>query len=527
VHDVRRQQWFLLDVHIAQTFAQYAKNPSWFRVEAGARGRAAHLTFWALLFIAFPLAVTPKTWVDSVPADLVTLPQNGFAEVLIPKLLIFGAVWGLGVRLCLVYFRRQLPLGATPSPLYAPFCWLALFLAASLAVGLSNPSSLGLSLPGFASRYESVAFALLEAAWYALTMITAGLMASRVLREGVPLHLMALGACGVGFWTLLQAYGVDPLNLPAPGIGVGANVRASLGHQAYVAAFLAVVLVFWTNWRLLLDRVRALDMMIVALLTASLVASGGRAGLIAALVVLSGLAVTQLRRSPRQLLLLGGVIMVASVLTLSTSPHAQGRLQRLSSAVQGDDPATNSRVVFWQLGLRAIAERPLMGYGVDTFGDVAWWFATPKQADALVKELLPREDAGGVLRIGKLALFRKDGKLELGTLEPYRIHNYLLDLAFASGVPVTLLFLGFVLSSLHILFRTGTALSWATALALLTYLLYGAVWFATPNVDPLVWGLVGLGLGCSDRTAQPASRVPTGRGGERAGLEVSSVNRCT
>ncbi len=456
--------------------------------------------------------MVPNTWSDRVPADLVNLPQNGFAEVLIPKLFIFAVVWGLGVRLCFAYFRKPPPSGTTSSPLYAPFCWLALFLAASLVVGLSNPSSLGLSLPGFPSRYESVMFAVLEAAWYALTMIAAGLMASRVLREGVPLHLMACGACGVGLWTLLQAYGVDLPGLTDSGVGVGANVRATLGHQAYVAAFLAVALVFWTCWRLLLDRLRALDVVIVALLTASLVASGGRAGLLAALIVLLGLAVTRRRRSPWQLLLVGGVIVFASVLTLSTSPHAQGRLQRFSSAVQGDDPATNSRVVFWQLGLRAIAERPLMGYGVDTFGDVAWWFATPRQADALVKELLPREDAGDVLRVGKLALYHRDGDdgLKFKVLEPYRIHNYLLDIAFASGVPVTLLFLGFVLSSLRLLFQTKTALSIATALALLTYLLYGTVWFATLNVDPLVWGLVGLGLGCSGRTAQPVSRIPIG-----------------
>lgn len=513
---MRRPRWFFHNIYVSYAFAQLPKNHSWFRVTypVRAHSRAAHLTFWALLFVAFPLAVVPKTWSNRVPADLVTLPQNGFAEVLIPKLFVFAAVWGLGVRLCFVHFLKRPPSRATPLPLYAPFGWLTLFLAASLVVSLSNPSSLGLSLPSFVSRYESVAFALLEAAWYALTMIAAGLMASRVLREGVPLHLMALGACGVGLWTLLQAYGVDLPGLTDPGVGAGANVRASLGHQAYVAAFLAVVLVFWTTWRLLLNRLRALDVVIVALLTASLVASGGRAGLLAALVVLSGLAVTRLRRSPRQLLLLGSVIVFVSVLTLSTSPHAQGRLQRLSSAVQGDDPAMNSRVVFWQLGLRAIAERPLTGYGVDTFGDVAWWFATPAQADAMVKELLPREDAGDVLRVGKLALYRKGGGLEFEALEPYRIHNYLLDLAFASGVPATLLFLGFVLSSLRLLFRTGTALSWATALALLTYLLYGTVWFATPNVDPLVWGLVGLGLGCGDRTAQPASRIPTGRGGE-------------
>lgn len=50
--------------------------------------------------------MVPKTQMDRVSADLATLAQNGFAEVLIPKLIVFGAVWRLGVRLCFVIFLK-------------------------------------------------------------------------------------------------------------------------------------------------------------------------------------------------------------------------------------------------------------------------------------------------------------------------------------------------------------------------------------------------------------------------------------
>ncbi len=189
-------------------------------------------------------------------------------------------------------------------------------------------------------------------------------------------------------------------------------------------------------------------------------------------------------------------MLAASLLTLATSPHAQTRLERLGIAVQGQDPATSHRLIFWQVGLRAIFERPLSGYGIDAFGNAAWFFASPEEAREMITEFLPRETAEQSLRLGKLVLYRNpEAGLVLAALEPYRIHNYLLDIAFASGVPVALLFMGFIAASLRALYRARTPLSLATALALLTYLLYGMAWFATPNVDPLVWGLLGLGLG--------------------------------
>lgn len=453
----------------------------------------------------------PKVLLEAVPQTLITFPENGFAEVLIPKLAVFAVFWSLGAWLCVKLWRlgRFRPLHAA-SPLRAPFLWLTLFLLGSVVVSLLNPAPLGLSLPLIDNRYESILFGLLETAWYALTFLAAGVLSSRVLRPELPLHLMALGATAAGGWALLEAYGVDPMRLIDENARVGINVQATLGHQGYVAAFVAVVLVFWTTWRLLQNRLRPLDVAIIALLTASLVASGGRAGFLAAALTLSALVVYWLRgrRRSRYLVLLGAVMLASAALPLLTSPHAQTRLNRLGTAVQGQDPATSHRLIFWQVGLRAIAQRPLSGYGIDAFGNAAWYFASPEEAREMITEFLPRETAENTVRLGKLVLYRGEGAgLVLQALEPYRVHNYLLDIAFASGVPVALLFLGFVAASLRALYRARTPLALATALALLTYLLYGMAWFATPNVDPLVWGLLGLGLGSlgADRAASPGA----------------------
>lgn len=469
------------------------------QARATREGSRAQRLFWLLLFVAFPLAIMPKELLQLVPGNVVTLPENGFAEVLIPKLAVFVVLWGIGARQVYGLWRRgELTLLGRRSPLRRPLSWLLLFLSASLVVSLLNPAPLGLSLPLIASRYESILFRLLETSWYALTLLAAALMASRVLRPGWALHVMALGACLAGGWATLEAYGVDPLRLVDPNARVGINVQATMGHQSYVAAYVAVVLVFWVTWRLLENRLRPLDGVIVGILSASLVASGGRAALLAALLSLSLLTLLWLRRRQRKgyLLLLGGVMLLAGTAPLLTSPHAQARLNRLGTAVQGEDPATSHRFIFWQVGARAITERPLTGYGIDAFGNAAWFFATPAEAEEMLTEFLPPRTAARAFRLGNLALYRTPNLgLELQPVKPYRVHNYFLDIAFASGIPVLLLFIAFLASTCWALLRARTPLSLATLLALVTYMIYGMVWFATPNVDTLVWGLVGLGLG--------------------------------
>ena len=466
--------------------------------------RLLHRLFWGLLFLAFPLAVMPKEVLALIPESIITFPKNGFAEVLLPKLVVFVLLWGLGARQAYLLLRRENGVRgqnvlSRASPLRLPLLWLLLFLAASFTTSLLNPAPLGLSLPLIPDQFESILFRLLENAWYALTLLAAVLSASRVLRLSWVYHLLALGACLAGGWALLEAYGIDPLRLIDPSARVGNNVQATMGHQSYVAAYLAVVLVFWVTWRLLSRRLRLLDGFIIGFLTACLVASGGRAGLLAALLTLAGLGAVWFWRQghSRYLLLLGGVMLVAGATPLLTSPHARARLDKLGSAVQGTDPATSHRLIFWQVGVKAILERPLMGYGIDAFGNAAWFFATPEQAEEMLTEFLPPKTAARAFRLGNLALYRTPGSgtLELQPVKPYRVHNYFLDIGFASGIPVLLLFVAFLLSTGWALLKARTPLSLATLLALLTYMIYGMVWFATPNVDTLVWGLVGLGLG--------------------------------
>jgi hypothetical protein len=108
--------------------------------------------------------------VASRSGTVATFPENGFAEVLLPKLSVFAVLWEWGRTTAICSgAARGLRLLRRGSPVRGPLLWLALFLTASFLVSLLNPAPLGLSLPLIPSRYERHPLSPSENAWYALT----------------------------------------------------------------------------------------------------------------------------------------------------------------------------------------------------------------------------------------------------------------------------------------------------------------------------------------------------------------------
>ena len=272
-----------------------------------------------------------------------------------------------------------------------------------------------------------------------------------------------------------------------------------MGHQSYVAAYLAVVLVFWVTWRFLSRRVRLLDGSHRRVLDD---VSGGEWGTCRsvgcstyACQTLGGHVAPAAGALALPAPFRRGDAACRRCVPLLTSPHARARLDRLGSAVQGTDPATSHRLIFWQVGVKAILERPSDGLRYRRVRERCLVFcdalSKPTRCSPSFYPLKRRRGRFGSA-IWRSTGLRSSGTLELQPVKPYRVHNYFLDIGFASGIPVLLLFRR--LSTEHRLGAAGkarTPVSLATLLALLTYLIYGMVWFATPNVDTLVWGLVG------------------------------------
>ena len=492
--------------------------------------RTLHLLFWSLTFIVFPLGRLPDALVSAFPTSIADFQEEEQVETLIPKVIVFILMWALGVGLVLWQAKRargegvsfsQLLAKLVPRQAQSTFVWLGAFVAALIFASLFSPANLNFGLPLLSNQAESVVIKVLESAWYSLALIAAVLASSRVLPLRIPLALMLSGAVLVGLWTIFEAHGLEPLSLLDPQTLLRTNLLASMGHQAYVAAFIGVALVFWSSWRLLSGKLRPIDVIAITLLAAALVASGGRAGLLAAIIVLSLLVgyVFYQHQSRRAALLLSALVLLAGFGVTQTSSHAQFRMGRISAAVHGEDPNVSHRMILWSVATKAILERPLTGYGAYALANVAWPLATSEQADTLMREFLPEPIAKKALRVGKLAIYTDPdtGNLTLTAMNPYGVHNYFLDIAFASGLPALLLFMGFLLSCAKLLYEAKTPLALATLLALTTYLLYGMFWFATQNVDPLIWALVGLGIGSvPDAPSHEAVKPRQARGLEAA-----------
>ena len=470
--------------------------------------RTLHVIFWSLIFIVFPLGRLPDALVRAFPTSIADFREEEQVETLVPKVVTFVLLWTLGTGL-VVWRARQLRGAGTPfsdllpelvsSRARSTFVWLGAFILALITASLFSPANLNFGLPFLSNQAESVAIKLLESAWYSLALIAAVLASSRVLPLRVPLSLMIGGAVLVGLWTLTEAHGFEPMSLLDPQTQLRTNLLASMGHQAFVSAFVGVALVFWFSWRALAAQLRLIDAVLITVLAAALVASGGRAGLLAAVMTLSVFVgyIFYTQRYRKRVLLLSTLAFTAGFGVVQTSSHAQFRMGRFSAAVQGEDPNVSHRMVLWNVAAKAIVERPLTGHGAYALANVVWPLATPEQADTLMREFLSEDAAQDALRVGKLAIYTdpETGDLTLTAMNPYGVHNYFLDIAFASGIPAMLLFIGFLLSCAKLLYQAHTPLALATLLALATYLLYGMFWFATQNVDPLIWALIGLGIG--------------------------------
>ena len=493
--------------------------------------RTLHLLFWSLIFIVFPLGRLPDALVRAFPTSIADFQEEEQIETLVPKVITFVLLWALGVGLILWRAKRLreggVPLSRlwsklVPTPARRTFIWLGAFILALITASMFSPANLNFGLPFLSNQSESVVIKVLESAWYSLALIAAILASSRVLPPRVPLGMMVGGAALVGLWTILEAHGFEPMSLLDPQTQLRPNLLASMGHQAYVSAFVSVVLVFWFSWRVLEAKFNAVDGVLVTILAAALVASGGRAGLLAAVTMLT-LFVGYLfyaKRHRKRVTVLCVLVVIAGFSVTQTSTHAQFRMGRLSAAVQGEDANVSHRMILWHVAAQAIRERPLTGHGAYALANLVWPLATPEQADTLMREFLPEKIAQDAFRVGKLAVYTdpETGNLTLTSMNPYGVHNYFLDIAFASGLPATLLFIGFVVSCFTLLYRAHTPLALATFLALAAYLLYGMFWFATQNVDPLVWTLVGLGIGSA------SSALPQAEAEQKQGVRLEATS---
>ncbi len=182
---------------------------------------------------------------------------------------------------------------------------------------------------------------------------------------------------------------------------------------------------------------------------------------------------------------LGGLYFVRD----STFAHSNRITSRIVSIFNTADPSQIQRFQLWRLGLRAIGERPILGWGLENF-DIA----------------LDRLYDPGFTRYG-VANSNSD-----------RVHNSYLDFGVAGGIPALLAFVAFfaALASKSLKLRRQGALSNAQAALALAAVAAYAVQSLT-GFETLV-SLVGLAVGAALLASLASNNIETKKIQVPAGL---------
>ena len=466
-----------------------------------------HDTYWALLLVITPLLLNPYLlWADS-SAALRTIPY--FRAVAAWTLLIYGVLVVLLTRrdLSLAGLVRSIP------KLILPFRFLWFFV---LLVLLSTFfSNLGPEAPALGSAMRADG-TLMQVSWFALALVSAELARAPQFNARVMIRMLSLGSVMTAAWVLLQSVGADPFTMLSRKHFHFDLPAGAFGHSAVAEAYLAVCLIVLAGVWLGNNRLGWAQAVVAGSIAAGMAAAGGRAGALGFLASALLLAVMVLRskRGLRALVVLAIGIGAGGLAGFLVSPHAHSKASESVAALSGNDMSLSHRLIAWRVGASVISAHPLFGIGPDSFSYVLWQYATPAEQRALLRESIGFVPASGSYTISGNAVVYSDpssGKTVARILNWDKAHDYYLDIALATGIPSLVFFLGYLGLLLWELLRSGETLARGIGLGLLTFAVWGTAWFYTVSLDPIIWGLVGVGIGLHwnrSRLSHVGERVP-------------------
>lgn len=462
------------------------------------------LTFLVLALFVTPLSFSP-TIVNGTTESIGQTPI--FRAMLLAGLVATGALLAV--------------LTARPWP--EPLARGSRIRAWNLSLGLlitwlcvSTPfGNLAPVVPGIGTTFRMDGN-LVQAAWFALSFITYLVVRGSAPRDKVVMGLAIAAAVVTSIWTYLQGIGHDPLTYLT---GLYLDVPAgAFGHGALAGAFLAFVALLaawrWT-W---MDRTTLLQWLVFVVIGAGISAAGGRsalAGLLVGLMLSIALLVGR-KKSILKLTVCVTALVGGFVVGLLTVPRAQIQADNTVAAVAGQDAALNARFSAWKGGARLLAKNPLFGVGPGGFGYGVWPLLSAEEAEIMIRDPLGAQLDGVDLAEGSyvisgnvIATTDSSGKLLVSALGWDKAHNYLLDLGLTAGVPALAFFLLFLFGSMWSLWTSGSLFARGTAIALVSYVVFGLGWFPTISLDPVIWTLVGAALAYAELSREKWSAQGT------------------
>jgi len=193
---------------------------------------------------------------------------------------------------------------------------------------------------------------------------------------------------------------------------------------------------------------------------------------------------------------------VFAALTLPSASQAVGRSLGLPGAQLKDYASTGSfkpRLFLWKSAFKAGLERPLYGWGDETFAFQAFEHLSPKDARNLFRAELGLSQKYDVTYKGfTYIVVNRSGKTDkeregkLGSMLYIRAHDILLDEIYAHGFVAFFLLVAIVVLSLRRLKAESSFDFWFFLAAAVPYFVYLLAWFYVPTVAPLYFILLGV-----------------------------------
>lgn len=226
------------------------------------------------------------------------------------------------------------------------------------------------------------------------------------------------------------------------------------------------------------------------------------------MVLCAGLTVSS--SVPAALLLLGCALLPAPVTSglvglntwlQSTGTVAAQKDRSNQFNAQTTGQTTSERLLIFTSGLRSAAERPLSGWGYETFHNNFYSHLSAEEREPFLRKILKARPDEQVGLSGLSAVTRPaDGSAPRErTLLMVKPHNYLIEEVYSNGFTALLFLVPLLFLMARELLRARTEL---TLFALLAWLGYGGYlmgWFLNPSVTPLALAILALGLRSADR----------------------------
>jgi len=167
------------------------------------------------------------------------------------------------------------------------------------------------------------------------------------------------------------------------------------------------------------------------------------------------------------------------------------------SQVNAAQELSSGRLEKFEIAVKAIEERPLLGWGFNGFG-LSWsYFADwsrgkhQRRLASVDGERIPVQEVLSTTR-GNFVYLGTDGQEHRGRGYVNKAHNIILDTAVSVGIVGLLIY---VVLACYVIWVGARGPGWGLEVVAVVYIVYGLTWFESAQYSHLAWWALSAGFG--------------------------------